>query len=108
MEFIIRNIYLYGSSVDLRKSINGLMILLVSEGRELEEGEGMLFYNKRRRHIKLLYRDSVGDICLWQKAVKLFKIKGEGKNRRELSESGFNVIRGVRDGLEFGERKSYF
>ena len=106
MYFGIKSLYVYERSVDLRKSIAGLLILLISEGKDLERGTGLLFYNQRRNRIKILYRDSVGENCLWQKGVKLFKVKG--KKKRKLSESEFKLISGEKGGVKFGVKKSYF
>ena len=60
---------LYSESVDFRKSINGLQMLL------LEEFEGVpakdcvyVFFNRSRNKLKVLYKERQG-YCLWQKRI---------------------------------------
>lgn len=63
-------VYLAAGSTDMRKSINGLSIL-VSERLEMDPLSGHLFVfcNRRRNMIKVLYWDRTG-FCLWQKRLE--------------------------------------
>ena len=63
-------VYLAAGSTDMRKSINGLSIL-VSEHLEMDPLSGHLFVfcNRRQNIIKVLYWDRNG-FCLWQKRLE--------------------------------------
>ncbi len=64
------NVYLAPGATDLRKSINGLSIL-VEDQMELNPFSGYLFgfCNRSRTTIKLLYWDRNG-FCLWMKRLE--------------------------------------
>lgn len=66
----VTRIYLAVGSTDMRKSINGLSIL-VEDVLELNPLSGHLFAfcNKRRNMIKILYWDRNG-FCLWHKRLE--------------------------------------
>lgn len=63
-------VYLFLGITDMRKSINGLSIL-VEDSLELDPFSGSLFVfcNRRRNIIKMLYWDKNG-FCLWQKRLE--------------------------------------
>lgn len=63
-------IYLAIGNTDMRKSIDGLSIM-VSESLEFDPFSGHLFAfsNKRRNMVKVLYWDRNG-FCLWQKRLE--------------------------------------
>ncbi len=67
------NVFLAPGVTDLRKSINGLS-LLVENQMELDLFCGVLFgfCNRRRTTIKLLYWDHNG-FCLWMKRLETEK-----------------------------------
>jgi transposase len=64
------NVYLALGSTDMRKSINGLS-LLVEEQFELDLFTGNLFAfcNRRRDMVKILYWD-VNGFCVWMKRLE--------------------------------------
>lgn len=68
-------IYLHRDSVDFRKAINGLSII-VEEGMELNPFDRSIFVfcNKRRTQVKVLYWDQSG-FALWQKRLEKDKFK---------------------------------
>ena len=68
-------IYLHRDSVDFRKSINGLVIIVEQE-MELSPFAPALFVfcNKNRDRIKVLYWDQSG-FCLWYKRLEKEKFK---------------------------------
>ena len=63
-------VYLATGFTDMRKSINGLSIL-VSEHLELSPFSGHLFVfcNRKRNMVKILYWDQNG-FCLWHKKLE--------------------------------------
>jgi len=63
-------VYLATGATDMRKSINGLSIL-VAEHLELDPFSGHLFAfcNRRRDMVKILYWDRNG-FCLWYKRLE--------------------------------------
>lgn len=64
------SVFLAVGSTDMRKSINGLSII-VQEYFDLDVFSGALFAfcNKRRKLVKILYWDSNG-FCLWMKRLE--------------------------------------
>lgn len=68
-------IYLAVGNTDMRKSINGLSIL-VEDYLEMDPFNGHLFAfsNKRRNMIKILYWDRNG-FCLYQKRLEKHRFK---------------------------------
>ncbi|RLC28456.1 MAG: IS66 family insertion sequence hypothetical protein [Deltaproteobacteria bacterium] len=68
-------VYLAIGSTDMRKSINGLSIL-VQENMELDPFSGHLFgfCNRKRNIIKVLYWDRNG-FCLWHKRLEKQRFK---------------------------------
>ncbi len=63
-------VYLAVGTTDMRKSINGLSVL-VSEQMELDVFSGQLFVfcNRKKNIIKVLYWDRNG-FCLWHKRLE--------------------------------------
>ena len=64
------HVYLGLGNTDMRKSINGLSIL-VQEHLEMNplSGHFFVFCNRRRNMVKILYWDRNG-FCLWQKRLE--------------------------------------
>lgn len=63
-------IYLHRDPVDLRKSIDGLSVLVTEAfGRDPLGGGLFVFTNRRRYLIKILYWDRTG-FALWQKRLE--------------------------------------
>lgn len=62
-----KNIYFYAPATDMRKSINGLSILVVEEmGQDVLSPSLFLFMGKSRKILKVLYWDQTG-FAIWQK-----------------------------------------
>jgi transposase len=68
-------VYLALGGTDMRKSINGLSIM-VEQAMELNpfSGELFVFCNRRRNIIKILYWDRNG-FCLWHKRLEKDRFK---------------------------------
>ena len=63
-------IYLHRDSVDFRKSINGLSVIVEQQMQLSPFSEALfVFCNKGRDKIKVLYWDSTG-FCLWYKRLE--------------------------------------
>ena len=63
-------VYLALGNTDMRKSINGLSILVEQAlGHNPFSGDLFVFCNRHRRIIKILYWDCNG-FCLWQKRLE--------------------------------------
>ena len=77
-------IYLYRESVDFRKSINGLVSIIESD-TDLPLGSGalLLFTNKQRDKVKVLYWDNTG-FALWYKRLEEAKYKWPTKEKNEV------------------------
>ncbi len=68
-------VHLATEPVDMRKSINGLSVL-VADKLEISPLSGSLFvfYNKARDKIKILYSDRNG-FCLWYKRLEKHRFR---------------------------------
>lgn len=99
-------VYLAVGSTDMRKSINGLSIL-VEEYLELDSFSGHLFAfsNRRRNMIKVLYWDRNG-FCLWQKRLEkhLFRWPVCPEEVMEIDQRELNWLL---EGLDIGEIRAH-
>lgn len=63
-------LYIHRAPVDMRKSINGLAAIVVSEMKcDLRASALFIFCNARRTHMKMLYFDRSG-FALWLKRLE--------------------------------------
>lgn len=68
--FEFSNLYLHRDPVDLRKSINGLSVIVEAEMRlSLQSSSLFVFCNRRRTQMKILYFDHSG-FALWLKRLE--------------------------------------
>lgn len=72
----VPNIYLYKQPVDFRKSINGLLLLLVEQEMQLSPFSGALFLfcNQQRSRLQVLFWDQTG-FCLCYKRLEKYKFR---------------------------------
>jgi len=91
-------VFLALGATDMRKSINGLS-LLVSEYLELDPFSGSMFVfcNKRQNMIKILYWDTNG-FCLWHKRLEKDVFKWPSSKEQVLS-IGKRELMWLTDGL---------
>ncbi len=70
-----QRVFLAVGSTDMRKSINGLS-MLIEQALELNpfSGDMFVFCNRRRTIIKILYYDTNG-FCLWLKRLEEHRFK---------------------------------
>ncbi|MCH2535444.1 MAG: IS66 family insertion sequence element accessory protein TnpB [Bdellovibrionales bacterium] len=89
------NILIHKNPVDMRKSINGLSVI-VSEGLKLDLKSPSLFVftNRRRTHMKILYFDKSG-FALWLKRLESSKFswpKNIDKDVVEISAEDMELL----------------
>lgn len=87
-------IYLHRDSVDFRKSINGLSLLVEQEMvLDLYSQAMFVFCNKGRDKLKILYWDKTG-FALWYKRLEKQKFKWpkQGDNTINLSAQQFDWL----------------
>ncbi len=99
-------VYLVLGSTDMRKSVNGLSIL-VSEEVNLDPFSGHLFVfcNKVRSILKILYWDRNG-FCLWYKRLEKERFRWP-KDKSELLEISSRELAWLLDGLELNQPTAY-
>jgi transposase len=94
----VGTVYLHRDSVDFRKSIDGLSLIVEQAmGLSVFDSSLFVFCNKRRDKIKILYWDRSG-FCLWYKRLEKEKFKWPRKNDHNvisLTEEQFHwLLRG--------------
>jgi transposase len=99
-------VYLALESTDMRKSINGLSIL-VSEYLELDPFTGHLFAfcNRKRNMVKILYWDRNG-FCLWHKRLEKHTFKWPA-SKSEIMAIGRQELNWLLDGLEIAQKDAH-
>ena len=99
-------VYLALGVTDMRKSINGLSIL-VSEHLELDPFSGHLFVfcNRKRNMIKILYWDRNG-FCLWHKRLEEHSFKWPD-SREEIMTIGKRELTWLMDGLDIHQQEAH-
>lgn len=104
-----KRIYLALGATDMRKSINGLsMIVQESEIGELFEGSMFVFCNRGRNIIKIIYWDHNG-FCLWQKRLEEHRFKWPCREEevREIEPEALQWLLSGLDIRQAHERLSY-
>lgn len=97
-------ILIHKSPVDLRKSINGLSIIVAEElGLDLKSKSLFVFTNRRRTHIKILYFDKSG-FALWLKRLEGTKFSWPKKIEKDIIEIEAKDMELLLDGLNIWTR----
>ncbi len=99
-------VYLVLGMTDMRKSINGLSIL-VEKHFELDPFSGHLFVfcNRRRNIMKVLYWDRNG-FCLWQKRLEKDYFRWP-ESEREVLNIGYRELMWLIEGLEIRQEGAH-
>ena len=99
-------VYLSLGATDMRKSIDGLSIL-VSEHLVQNPFSGHLFVfcNRRRNMLKILYWDRNG-FCLWHKRLEKHTFKWP-VSMREVMTIGQRELSWLMDGLDIQQKKAH-
>ena len=73
-------IFVYGAYVDLRKSINGLCMLVQLAQKTFEGGNAYVFLNKNQDKVKILSKENNGFVLLYKRLDEgKFKISFSSK-----------------------------
>ncbi|HEY4002894.1 MAG TPA: IS66 family insertion sequence element accessory protein TnpB [Candidatus Xenobia bacterium] len=92
-------VYIGIGSVDMRKSIDGLSLLVSQQwSLDLFTGHMFAFTNRRRTVVKVLYWDSNG-FALWQKRLDKDRFKWP-ESREEVMRIGHREFRWLLEGLD--------
>lgn len=96
-------IFAYGEPVDMRKSFDGLLVLVKGALKENPlSGSLFVFVNRRGNYLKSIYWDRTG-YCLFSKRLErgrfYLPVSGE---KQELEEEVFKLIL---DGIPLGEKR---
>jgi len=95
----------YRDAVDMRKSIDGLSVIVAASLNQPGDGSVYVFCNKTRDKIKLLYWDRNG-FCLWYKRLEKqrFKIPEILGESLQLKPEEF---RWIMDGLDISKMSGF-
>ena len=101
------HIYLHRESVDFRKSIKGLSII-VEQHMQLSPLDSAIFVfvNKHRYKLKVLYWDNTG-FCLWYKRLGKAKFKWPKKHDHETIELNHEQMDWLRRGFDISNIKPH-
>lgn len=99
-------VYLAAGSTDMRKSINGLSIL-VADKLKMDPlcGHLFVFCNCRRNMIKVLYWDRNG-FCLWHKRLEKHRFKWPN-NKADVREIDHRQLSWLLEGLEMDQGQAH-
>ena len=101
---LMNNIFVYQDFMDMRKSIDGLCILLASDAHEIDVGSCFLFMNKGGDKIKILVREHNGFVLLYKRLDRgRFHLKLKTGNQVILTNRD---VRFLLDGLDFASLKT--
>jgi transposase len=64
---VVGRIFVYANYVDMRKSINGLSILVHVSGQAFDGGGVYVFLNRARDKIKILVKENNGFVLLYKR-----------------------------------------
>jgi transposase len=99
-------VYIAPGVTDMRKSINGLS-LLVADQLELNPLSGHLFAfcNRKRDMVKILYWDRNG-FCLWHKRLEKDRFRRPESAEDVLAVHGYELV-WLLDGLSLDQRMAH-
>lgn len=102
-------LWLCTAVTDMRKSYDGLAALVRGQfGENPTCGDGFVFINRRRTHMKCLYFDA-GGYCIFGKRLErgLFAQSDSSEPRVQLSQTEFNALMEGLDIAIMRRRKRY-
>lgn len=99
-------VYLAVGSVDMRKSIDGLSILVAQRfALDPFAGHMFAFSNRRRTVVKVLYWDRNG-FCLWQKRLEKERFRWPA-SQEEVLKVGHRELQWLVEGLEIHQGQAH-
>jgi transposase len=102
-----KEIQLYTQPMDMRRGIDGLLMIVTSQFRgEIQLENLYLFINRRLDKIKILYWDRNG-FCLWHKRLEkgIFKVNFDSKEKTCLLTAA--ELRWLLDGLDYTKTQGH-
>lgn len=97
-------IFIHKEPVDMRKSINGLSVIVDQDmGKDLQSRSLFIFTNKRRTHLKMLYFDKSG-FALWLKRLEESKFPWCKKLQDSVIEMNADDLELLLDGVNVWTR----
>lgn len=102
----IKHIYLSSTYTDMRKSIDGLsLIVSMSYGLDVMDGSLFIFTNKARNRIKILYYDGNGFWLLFKRLEQgKFKVYEDDKSDTILLDE--RQLRWLLEGLQIHQKQA--
>lgn len=100
------NIWLHAQPVDMRKSFDGLIGVVVSALSEVPtSGDMFVFINKRKTHMKVLYFERSG-YCLWYKRLEQgqFNYGNDQGGKRKLN---WTALKLLLEGIKIEKSRQY-
>jgi transposase len=92
-------IFVHTTFVDMRKSINGLAILVRLSGNVFEHGKAFIFLNKARDKIKILLKENNGFVLVYKRLDEgQFKLSFASKTALTLTRQ---QLRWLLEGLDY-------
>ena len=99
-------VYLALGATDMRKSIDGLSILVSEQlAQNPFSGHMFVFCNRKRNMLKILYWDRNG-FCLWHKRLEKHTFKWP-VSRQEVKTIGQRELSWLMDGLDIHQQKAH-
>lgn len=103
----VKAVYLHRDTVDFRKSINGLSVIVEqSMNLRLYDSSLFVFCNKQRDKLKILYWDSSG-FCLWYKRLEKEKFKWPRKDNRDVLSLNEEQLHWLLRGFDINQLQSH-
>jgi len=97
-------IFIHRGPVDMRKSINGLSVIVDQDmGKDLQSRSLFIFTNRRRTHLKMLYFDKSG-FALWLKRLEASKFPWSKSLTEEVIEMNADDLELLLDGVNVWTR----
>jgi len=101
------SVHLASEPVDMRKSINGLSVLVAEQlGMNPLSGQMFVFYNRYRDKIKILYWEHNG-FCLWYKRLEKHRFQIPVDISSERIELSSEQLSWLLSGLNLSEIKGH-
>jgi len=93
MTFFPNQIFVYCGGVDMRKSINGLSILVKMSQKTFDLGNSFVFLNKNRDKVKILVKENNGFVLLYKRLdTGKFKISFASKTEIVITQSQLRYL----------------